>query len=109
MNLAEQQALTIALAEAIEYTESVDALLDGIIPTRKDPKDPTSEQIWLKERVQLLIDQNESTADKLSECWIFLDRIASMNREHPLCKRVGEFLTKQGTPGWKDEAKGGDQ
>jgi hypothetical protein len=32
-------------------------MLDGIVPTRKSAKDPTSDSIWLKERVQTLIDR----------------------------------------------------
>lgn len=96
---------TEAMTEAISYTETVDALLDGIIPTRKDPNDPndpTSQQIWLKERVQLLIDQNESTADKLSDCWILLDEIAhnapKMTSVRAECEKL---LRKHQCPGWK--------
>lgn len=38
--------------ENVEYTETVDAMLDGVVPTQKDGK-----PLWLKERVQLLIDE----------------------------------------------------
>lgn len=91
--------------EAVEYTEAVDAMLDGIIPTRKDSKDPTSQQLWLKERVQMLIDQNEATADKLSDCWLFLDAIARSpnlgDQNNPMVEHARELLKKQQCPGWK--------
>ena len=42
-------------------------MLDGYAPTRKDATDPTSEQIWLKERVAILLQRHEEAADKLIE------------------------------------------
>jgi hypothetical protein len=91
------------MTEAISYTETVDAMLDGIIPTRKDPKDQTSQQLWLKERVQMLIDQNEATADKLSNVWLHLDSWA--RGEAPSLEFVKDaaatILRNQRCPGWK--------
>lgn len=91
--------------EAVSYTESVDAMLDGVIPSRRSQTDPTSEPIWLKERVQMLLDQLESTADKLSDCWLFLDRLARLQDGSDLTivrKSAERLLRKQQCPGWKD-------
>jgi len=92
------------LSESISYTETVDAMLDGIIPTRKDPKDPTSQPLWLKERLQLLLDQLEDTADKLSGVWLHLDSWA--RGEAPSLEFVKDaaasILRHQKVPGWKD-------
>jgi hypothetical protein len=96
------------LMDAISYTEGVDALLDGTIPARKNPKDPTSEPIWLKERVEMLLDQLESTADKLSDCWMFLDRLARLQDGSSLDivrKSAERLLRRQQCPGWKDGEK----
>lgn len=89
------------LNEAISYTETVDALLDGIIPARKDAKDPTSEHIYLKERVQMLIDQNEKAADMLSDCWMLLDRIARDDADFSTRREAVAMLRRHQCPGWK--------
>lgn len=98
---------TEQLTEAISYTETVDAMLDGIVPSRVDSKDPTSQPIWLKERVQLLLDQLESTADKLSDVWLHLDSWA--RGEAPslmfVWNAAASILRNQKAPGWEEEAK----
>lgn len=50
-----------------------------------------------------LRDELEMTADKLTDCWLFLDELArSSSQTIPSEKRrAAELLRKQGCPGWK--------
>lgn len=93
------------LNESIEYAETVDAMLDGIVPSRKDAKDPTSQQLWLKERLELLLYRYEATSEKLSDVWMWLDGIARSERtDIPWIKGAAEtILRRQQCPGWKED------
>ncbi len=84
--------------EAVSYTETVDALLDGTIPTRAN-----GEKIYLQERVKLLLEQLEQTADKLSDCWLLMDALARQSTVvEELRAMAKDYLKRQGCPGWKE-------
>lgn len=91
-----------AMTEAISYTETVDSLLDGLIPSRVNPKDPTSAPIYLKERLQMLIREHDRVSELVADCWIFLDALARTFKGNPVGIRAERILRAQKAPGWKE-------
>lgn len=66
-------------------------------------------KLWLKDRVQLLLDHLESTADKLSDCWLFIDQNVARTcvtdstlRHAALIADAKALLRRQACPGWKE-------
>lgn len=57
-------------ADAVEYTETVDSLLDGFVET----KDGDGKQLWLKERVVLLRDRWKRRSQLAFEMFLQFDQ-----------------------------------
>ena len=49
---------------------------------------------------EVMLVQNEQNADKLSDCWLFLDSLARCS-DAPISKAAESILKKQQAPGWK--------
>lgn len=60
------------------------------------------EVIGLQVENDRLREELESTANKLSDCWLFLDGIGRCRHSHPTLKENAQnLLTLQEAPGWK--------
>lgn len=57
--------------------------------------------------IQRLTDELEMTADKLSDCWLFLDALARLQPgvdSLDIARRIAvTILRKQQAPGWKEQ------
>lgn len=54
----------------------------------------------VSESLKCVLAELEDTADKLSDCWIFLDQIARASHT-PVSKACARLLKKHQAPGWK--------
>jgi hypothetical protein len=54
-----------------------------------------------EKRVKELEEELESTADKLSDCWLFLDAVASSDCLLYPRYNAAKLLCRQAAPGWK--------